>query len=89
MRFLREAVVIYRFLSAIKALITVISQSLLTNAVLMATFEMRLDRKGNRSVPLTAGLQLPLGWVSNALGFGAARWEAGMQPEVLQSGRIP
>lgn len=56
MRFLREAVVIYRFLSAIEALITVISQRLLANAVLMATLEMRLDREGNGSAPLAAGL---------------------------------
>lgn len=68
-RFLREAVVIYRFLSAIKALITVISQSLLANAVLMATLEIWLDREGNRSAPLAAR-QLPLrGCVISALRF--------------------
>lgn len=86
MRFLREAVVIYRFLSAVKALITVISQSLLANAMLMSTLEMQLDREGGRSVPPTSGLQLLPGRVSNALGFGAACWETGMQPAVLQSG---
>jgi len=45
MRFLRKAVVIYRFLSAIKALITVTSQSLLANATLMATLETWRDRE--------------------------------------------
>lgn len=71
MRFLRGAIVIYRFLSAIKALITVMSQSLLANAVLMATLEMWLDREGNRSVPLAAG------WVGDALPFRAARGRQG------------
>lgn len=85
MRFLREAVVIYRFLSAIKALITVISHSLLANAVLMAP----LGREGDRSVPLAAGLQLLPRRVSDTLGFGAARWVTGRQAAVLRPGRTP
>lgn len=85
MRFLREAVVIYRFLSAIKALITVISHSLLANAVLMAP----VSREGDHSVPLAAGLQLPPGRVSDTLGFGAARWVTGRQAAVLPPGRTP
>lgn len=51
MRLLREAVVIYSFLSAIKALITVISQSLLANAVLMATFQVWLCREDSGLCP--------------------------------------
>lgn len=33
----------------------------------------------------------PLGWVSDTLGFGAARWGTGLQPAALQPapGRIP
>ena len=83
MRFLRQAVVIYRFLSAINALITVISQSLLAHAVLMATLEMRLDREGNHSVPPTPGCSSRWGGLFMHMGFGAARWDTVMLPAVL------
>lgn len=89
MRFLREVVVIYRFLSAIKALMTVISWSLLPDAVLMATFKIQLGREGVHSVPLVDGLQIQPGWLSITVGFGAARRQTEMQPAVPQSRRIP